>query len=1170
MRSALKFCWLLTLSLSLWSTLSHAQESKSEELEEPAQATVEEPVEEAVKKTAAPTSPSRPWESPKAVRPAAPDVYLLPDASGKLRKVLGFRYEDFFEAWKQEGNATVVAPPRYVLDAWEVTGEASETYARLRIEFEITLQADGWVDMPIQLPKFVVQELTIEEQAEGECLVFDKQRHGHVLWLTGKVGQKRKLVLEGLARLKLNPGSFGLELHLPRATTSQFSLRVSDTSLRFESSPELTVETIADKGGTEVRLLGQANPLRLSWIPAEKQASNRATLVEVEGQTTVRLGRRRAIYEATLLIRNLVETPLEQMPLEKIQVRLPPHATLNLGKTTSGYEIQEEIQEIDAASEKDPRQVVEIRRSVLSSEPWEIRLSAERSFESQGGVAKRELQGFEVLDAIRQSGTVSLEIDDQMQAYFDTGGDIDQMPLSKSTLASEGSSILGQFRYASFPWQLVVYTSPRQKRVSVEPGYDLTISSEEALLEVECNYQFTGAQIFSLHLNLQGWKLTDAPIESGGLIDPYGIVETREGRLVLPLVDSDTKQLRLTLSLRKDIQLGDNTFFLPEPIGAFVVDGELRVGSTEAIQVTPKMEETAGLSEIARGNAALGNLAGQEAAGELETLKLRTFLARPKFVAEVAQRQRQVIATEQTAVEIDQQTVRVRQRIDYQSKYQSVSQLSLSFPELLWLNDSLTITLNGEPLPFGLDTLLDEGPLGGREEGLGGAVETSGLRQILVSLPRPMQNDIPIEIAYELPMPELVTEELSPILLPLALPSDRVRGHKAEVNAALPALVTVDQRSTSDAWQVVSEESVVGSVTEGVAGSIGERVATSAGSRLRLQADEKVSYLPLYAQLDSVDKEQLATLECGWVQSWITKNQRQERAVFRFRTAYATVFAQLPFDLESTEIEVLLDGNPWQHELAAGNRLAIALPAESQRVSHTLELRYQLPATLPFWGKLSSALPRLVCRVASAPIYWQLVLPRGWQVAASPEHLLPDYWLGWKHYRWGRQPTLSQADLEQITGADSLVAPPTLSAQYVYRAFEIPAEIEVVVLRQVGLLLAGVLGAFGLGVLALRTALAQSGLFWLALALTLLVGIFSYPEVTLLAVQVVLAGGLMTFATSVLRRVFAKEILPPISATSNPLQESAVEATETWQPKPLGENPAPSETTATMRTGGPS
>ena len=1145
MRSALKFCWLLTLSLSLWSTLSHAQESESEE---PAKATIEETVDA--------SPPSKPWETPKALRPTAPDVYLLPDASGKLRKVLGFRYEDFFEAWKHEDAATVVAPPRYVLDSWEVEGEASASHARLRIEFEVTIQADGWVDIPIQLPKFIVQELTIEQQAEGECLVYDKARHGHVVWLTGKAGQTRKLVLEGLARLKLNPGNFGLELHLPRATTSQFSLRVPDTSMRFESSAELTLTTVAQKGATEVRLLGQANPLRLSWSPVEEQAASQVALVEVEGQTTVRLDRRRALYEATLQVRSLIQNAQEQILLQKIQLRLPPAAKLNLSNTSSGYEIQE----IDAVSKKDVRQVIEIRRTVPSSEPWEIRLSAERPFVRQGGTAQWDVQGFEVVDAIRQSGTVTLEIDDQLQAYFDTAGDIDQMPLPKTALASEGSSIFGQFRYASFPWKLAVHTSPRQKRLSVKPEYDLTISSEEARLELEYNYQFTGAQIFSLHVNLQGWTLTDAPIESGGLIDSDRVVETREGRLVLPLVDPETQQLRLHLSLRKNIQLGDNTFFLPEPIGTFVVDGLLRVGSTEAIQVTPKIEETTGLSKIAKAEESSLSPSGQTTTDGQEKIELRTFLARPKFVAEVAKRQQQIVTAMQTEVEAAQQTLRVRQQIGYQAKYQPVSQLSLSFPESLWLNDSLTLTLNGEPLPFGLDMALDEGPLSERANELEDVVEAAkqAQRQIIVSLPRPMQNDIPIEIAYELPMPKLEVEALAPVQLPLASPRDLVRSHTAVVSAERPVLVTMNQRSASDAWKVVSEESVL------------DRSAPTAGTRLRLLADESVSHLSLYAQLDSAEKEPLATLELAWIQSWITASQRQERAVFRFRTDHTSVFAQLPFDMENTDIQVLLDGNPWQYQLAGDRRLEIILPTEGLRVSHSLELRYQSPAVLPTWGKLSSELPRLKCRVASAPIYWQLVLPRGWQVAASPKQLLPDYWLGWKNYRWGRQPTLAQADLEQITGAVTEVAPPQLSAQYVYRAFEIPDEIEVVVHRQVWLLLAGTLAAFGLGMLALRTSLARNGLFWLGLALALLAGIFSYPEVTLLAVQVVLAGGLMTFATSVLRRVFAKETTPSFAASGYPSQESAVEATETWQPQPLGENQTSAETTATMRTGGPS
>ena len=1148
MRSALAFCWMMMLCLAFGLPLAPAQESEKSE-EKPAKESVDDPA-------------AKPWETPAwkttmAARPAAPDVYLLPDATGKLRKVLGFRYEDFFKAWNRDQGAAAVAPPRYILNSWKVTGESLETHAQLRVEFEIVLQASGWVDVPVQLPKFILQQLTIDDQVKGECLVFDKERHGHVVWLTGKVGQKRKLVLDGIARLKLNPGSFGLELHLPRATTSQFLLRVPDTSVRFECSPELTLQSGPPNGepdgvSTEVRLLGQANPLRLNWTSAEEKATSQVAMVEVEGQTTVRLDRRRAQYETTLLIQNLVENPLEQ-----IQVRLPPHTKLKPDKTLSDYEIQE----MGAPSEKDPRQVVEIRRATPSQEPWRIRLSAERPFEPFRGTAQWGVEGFEVLDAIRQSGTVTLEIDDQLQAYFDTHQNIDQIPLQKSTLASEGASILGQFRYPRFPWQLVVHASPRQKRVSLKPEYNLTISSEEARLEVEYNYQFTGAQIFSLHVNLQGWDLTDAPIESGGLINTDGVVETREGRLVLPLVDPATQQLRLNLSLRKDIQLGENTMFLPEPLGAFVVDGELRVDSTDAIRVTPKIEETTGLSPITlpKGTKPNGNPRDLNRLGEAESqdqIRLRTFLARPKFVAEVAQRERQVMATTQTHVEINREFILVRQEIAYQSKYQPVSQLSLSLPEPLWLNNTLTITLNGEALPFGLDTSLGDDSTGESVGELVGGVAEGEMprKQVLVSLPRPMQSEIPIEIAYELPVPELVAEELAALQLPLASPNDRVRSHEAVVVATPAVLVSMNQRSVPDAWAVVPEE---------IPGVTSEK-------KLRLRTEDKVSFLSLYAQLASVEKNPLATLERAWFQSWITSGQRQDRAVFRFRTAHATIFVQLPAGLENTEIEVLLDSKPWHYERVDDHRLAMVLPPEGLTASHSLELRYQTPTVLPSWGKSQSELPRLECRLASAPIYWQLILPRGWQVATSPAELLPDYWLGWKNYRWGRQPTLSQADLEQITDAVSAMAPTPMSSQYVYRAFEMPAEIEIGVLRQVWLWLVGTLVAFALGSLMLYTRLARSGLFWLGLALALLAGIFSYPEITLLAVQVVLAGGLMTFAMSVLRRVFAKDAGATFPAAQLPSRNSAVEATATWQPQPLGGNVASSETTATMRPGGTS
>ncbi len=1178
-RYALKFCVLLTLSFLLWVPGVHAQET--DQVAKPAEA---ESLSSGQKNAPPSLSPedrgrrvqgdAKPWQVDQAMRPAAPDVYLLPDASGKLRKVLGFRYEDFIQAWQRRNEAnTAATPPSYVLDALKISGDVTEADARLRVELTITLQTEGWVDLPIQLPKFIVQQLTIADQAKGECLVFDKQRHGHVVWLSGEVGQKRKVVLEGLSRLKLNTGSRGVELHLPRATTSQFSLLLPKSAMRLECSPELALSTVApqqgsEEEGIEVQLLGQANPLRLNWTPAEETASHQTALVEVTGETVVHLDRRRVSYTAQLQI-NRFESPLEQ-----IQIRLPPEAKLVEGEVPSEYEIQK----IDTPADPKVGQVLAIRRKGPPQATWDLQLVAERPVDASGDTSGDTLEwvveGFEVFDAFRQSGTLRLEVNNQLQAYFETHGEIDQTPLPKSATPSKGRSILGQFLYTRFPWQVVVFPSPRQKQVRVTPSYQLSFGSGVARLEVEYDYQLSGAPIFLLRLQLHEWELTDAPIESGGLIDASGVLETREGRLILPFVDSfvdsGAQQMRLNLSFRRKIQLGGNTLFLPETLGAFVQDGELLVDSTEALQVTPKLVEMTGLSLITNPEeqSATGFVRDESRGNNL--LRLRTFLSQPKFVAEITQRQLEMLATEQTTVDVNQQTVRVRQQIAYQAKYQPVSQLALSLPETLRSNDSLTITLHGEPVPFGLGTFIRDEPsirdkpTEGRENNQ--ASESSPLRPIIVSLPRPMQNEIPIEIAYELPTPEFAANESTPLLLPLAVPNDLVSSHSAVVRPARPVLVTLNQRSASDAWAVLPEETS----------------DESSAATLRVQTLEKLAFLPLYAEIDATGNEQLATLERAWIQSWIAIGQRQERVVFRFRSPHATAVVQLPADFGSSDfdsadlanpeggpqIEVLLDREPWPYEMLANNRLAVTLPQGGQRLSHTLELRYQQPTSLPSWGKLKSSLPRLECRQASAPIYWQLLLPRGWQVATSPQKLIPDYWLGWKNYRWGRQPTLSQAHLEQITSADSGASPTALSTQYVYRAFEIPIEIEVVVLRQFWLSLACALAAFGMGLLWFYTSLARSGLFWLGLALTLLLGIFTYPEVSLLATQVLLAGGLASFVMNTLRRVFAKDPSTPFPATSYPAGESSIDATETWQPQQLGNVPSTSETTATMPTSG--
>lgn len=107
---------------------------------------------------------------------------------------------------------------------------------------------------------------------------------------------------------------------------------------------------------------------------------------------------------------------------------------------------------------------------------------------------------------------------------------------------------------------------------------------------------------------------------------------------------------------------------------------------------------------------------------------------------------------------------------------------------------------------------------------------------------------------------------------------------------------------------------------------------------------------------------------------------------------------------------------------------------------------------------------------------------------------------------------------------------------------------------------------FCVGLLCLYTPLAQSGAFWLALSLTLLAGIFRYPEVSILLIELTLVGGLMTLVTHVLRRVFVEREFFRSNVGNIQLERSAL--TEVW-PERASERQRFTESTTTMKTGGP-
>jgi hypothetical protein len=556
--------------------------------------------------------------------------------------------------------------------------------------------------------------------------------------------------------------------------------------------------------------------------------------------------------------------------------------------------------------------------------------------------------------------------------------------------------------------------------------------------------------------------------------------------------------------------MGERTFELPEALGGFVLPGQLLVRSDPSLQVTTDVSSLEGLGALAATE--------QDAAtGGDSPLAFRTFLSRASLRAELTRRQRQVGVNIHTSVDVSETQLAVRQQFDYLVKYRPLAELVLSAPQALPDQQSLRVLLDGKQVTA---TSATDGTTG----------DQAASRRLVVSLPRPVQDKFRLELAYELPYSGATPESPAQISLPLAVPVDPMISHEVTIRAKQPWRVALGQKADAVSWTIRQEESSPRTTT----------------STWHLHSTDAESTLPLVVQMDSQEDLQNAILERAWLQSWVAGDRRQDRAVFQFRSPHASVHVELPSDVANLPLEVLLDGEPVEFEPPTDGRLSVGLPHVTPRARHVLEVRYQSTVSLLSGGTLRTALPKLVCRPMSAPVFWQLILPRGWSVVQSPSGMTSESWLGWKAYRWGRQPTRSQSDLEQWSGATTAPPPPQTASQYLYSAFEIPAAVDVVVGRQIWLILATALAAFAVGLLCMYTPIAGKFSFWLGLTLALLALVFVYPEVTLLAGQAILWGGVMTLAALVLRRAFIGPVAAEVALSPTSSLVGSTSATESW------------------------
>ncbi|MCC6493533.1 MAG: hypothetical protein IT424_10985 [Pirellulales bacterium] len=1094
----------LTLAFGLLGGVAHAQ---------PATSPSESPPEGAAASTA-----SVPVVEPDAAA-SGPDVYLLPDDSGKLRRVLGYRYEDFLEAWQATGAGSgEAAPPAFALSKVSVDGDISadsDPSASVTVRVTVALHSSGWVEAPLELGSLIVESVQIEGGGEQDFIRFDPDQAGYSAWLKGQPGENRTVVLSGRLVLQRQGDVRRLAFNLPAAAASELTLRASSAPV-VESPEGLLISSVpAEAGRTTVRVQGIKGRVALRWgePAAEALDDGDAASLQATVDTIVNVEAGRLSYEAFLSLSGAE-------PIERVRLRLPPGAAASRPPDAVDYEIVP----IAKAAGAEEQPVVELKLAQPATAAAPLRLIVEQDTGAPRGAGLRAAP-IEVLGAFRQRGFAAMCVSDQLHAHFASQGRVERIALAELPEGMKAGSPMAAFSTAGSNWYIDVQTQPRQRQIRVTPTYDLHLSGQEALLDVALDYQISGGRTFELQVDLEGWELTEQPIEAGGAVDLAEQHVSPDGILILPLKEAGAEQLRVRFTLRRKAGPGGQNLPLPTASGATALPGALNVSSDEGWLASVQMENSLGIAPLeeraATSDTAL-ETADRNGRGAVSQ-RLQTYLPAVTVAVDVSKRA-QTIETESTVrVSISTGRLDVEQQVQFTISHQPALEIAAKVPNDLLANEGLTLSLNGKPLTSA-DVEILSLPDGKTEA-------AAHQMRLAARLGRPTLGRVTLGIRSAVRLTERQAAGSDSIDASLATVPSGGSMTLIATSSLEDVAAALSRASVAAGWVVLDRPETAPSGAQAAA--------------LTAIANKPLSHVGLVLQRAAATEPEPVRVIASWAQTWLAGNMRQDRFVYRIEARGGHVALLTPGEFGNQPLEVLVNGRTTSIDVSQPGRIVVSLPTGEAAKPHTLELRRQSPQQVGSWGRLRTALPRVEGSDGGRPFFWQLIVPRELTAIGEPEGMSAEYLLGWQGMHWGRQPTQSQGDLERWTGAQQAPSPPGSMNQYLYSGFEPPSDVRVLLVRRLWVVIAAGLGALAVGLLWLHTNVGRAPAFWAAICVAAAGLLLSYPEAAVLLIQAAAVGVVFTIVSALTQWLLADARQAP-AAPPPASSVASLAATQPW------------------------
>ena len=798
--------------------------------------------------------------------------------------------------------------------------------------------------------------------------------------------------------------------------------------------------------------------------------------------------------EATFSVRSYGEA------FDRFRILLPPDTELVPGNT-GGYTLTA----VDAAAAAFRRGATAIGGSAIGQANGGAGGSAALDQTCQPtrrrGDNWLELAGFEFPEAARQWGTIAVSVAGDWQVLWGTSRgvrQIDQLPE-----ALRRKDVTAGFEYFAQPSSLMARLVPRKTRIGVEPEYVVLVDSDQVRLEARLRYTVRGAKVFAVEIAMPDWQIDEVGPESVVAIDgvPTGVPGAM---LSLPLASPTIGQFEIRLKAHRPLpaDVKSLSLALPQPRASAPAAAVVAVLPADNVEILPDSQATTGL--LRQQVAVPLELPSRQQ----EPLFYRSDAPKAVFAAELRRHGQKITAGVASRVTMDPAAVRVEQKFAYSVAYEPTDYFLLEVPRELGGKGRLVLSHEDQVLtPVVLGEEADDG------------VKPLPMR---VALPKACIGPCEITARYS----------LSPSV------------ERSDGNIHVPLVMPLDAELTGN--------NVVGH-TGGRAASRsrsrrldGGRGRAGPGASLRTRefaAAQRTAEIVLKLNGES-GGDAAVVVDRAWIQTCVTKSPgavRQDRAVLQLTTRRHELEITLPEGAARDQVSVQLNGTPVSS--ADAGRAGPGRPLVRRR--RAAALRAQPAISFPrraggarrlrVAGAMKFEFPSLGDDAWVRRAYWQLLLPPEEHLIVSPRELTGEFAWGWNRFYFGRQPVLSQADLEKWVGLRNPGSTPAPAGMNTYLFSSLgrigPCEIVTAGRSTIVFVSSGI--ALLAGLLLIYVRAARHPVVLLA-ATAILAGLTAiYPELALMAAQASAVGLALVLLAVFLRQLTAGSRQPPLPEVSS-------------------------------------